>query len=92
MLKTIENNPKNNEDKDKSISMEEDDTKYQKNIINSLDNICIAQYNINPNFPLDPLFFDILCINCYECVKYSEVDNHSEICVVRPDEGKIILI
>ncbi len=65
----------------------EPEEKYQKNIINSLDNICIAQYNINPNLPLDPLFFDILCINCYECVKCTEVDRHSEICVIQPDEG-----
>lgn len=64
-----------------------DETKYQKNIINSLDSICVSQYNINPNFPFDPYFFDILCINCYECVKYSEVDKHSKTCVIRPDEG-----
>jgi hypothetical protein len=65
----------------------ETEEKYQKNIIDSLDNICIAQYNINPNLPLDPLFFDVLCINCYECVKCIEVDRHSEICVIQPDEG-----
>jgi hypothetical protein len=62
--------------------------KYQKNIINSLDSIAVIQYNINPNLPLDPLFFDILCINCYENVKPNEVDEHSEYCVIQPDDYK----
>lgn len=61
--------------------------KYQKNIINSLDSISIIQYTINSNIPLDPMFFDVLCITCYECVKYTEVDMHSEYCLYQPEEN-----
>ena len=44
------------------------------------------QYSINPNMPFDPTFYDILCIHCYECVKPTEVDEHSEYCVIHPDD------
>ena len=57
---------------------------YKKNMLESLDKICVTQYNLGNNFPFDPKFQDILCINCYECVKYSEVDFHSERCVSVP--------
>jgi hypothetical protein len=70
-------------------STKESGIDYKKNIINSLDQICVSQYNVGSNFPLDHKFMDILCINCYECVKCNEVDKHSETCVVKPfmDEG-----
>ena len=86
-INTIENNNNLNNNEADNSNPSNDETKYQKNIINRLDSICVAQYNINPNFPFDPLFFDVLCINCYECVKYIEVDKHSDLCVIRPDEG-----
>ncbi len=72
-------------------STKESGIDYKKNIINSLDQICVSQYNIGSNFPLDHKFMDILCINCYECVKCNEVDKHSETCVIKPfmDEGYI---
>ena len=38
--------------------------------------------------PLDPSFLDILCINCYESIKYKDMDKHSEICVIHKDEYK----
>jgi hypothetical protein len=53
-----------------------------------LDNIAVTKYEINPNLPLDPIFYDILCINCYECVKANEVDFHSEYCIIQSNEGK----
>ena len=30
--------------------------------------------------PLDTKALDALCINCYECVRYTEVDAHSKQC------------
>jgi hypothetical protein len=33
------------------------------------------------------MFFDVLCINCYECVKYTEVDLHSDYCIMQPEEN-----
>jgi hypothetical protein len=68
------------------LSNENTKSKYQKNIIHALDSISISQYNINSNIPLDPMFFDVLCINCYECVKYNEIDEHSEICIIHSDD------
>ena len=65
-------------------------SKYKKNILNMLENISIAKYDLNPNLPVDPMFYDILCINCYECVKSSEVDFHSEFCMIQPEESKKI--
>jgi hypothetical protein len=71
----------------KSIEIiNQEHSKYQKNILHNLDSIAVMQYNINPNLPLDPMFFDILCINCYECVKPQEVDEHSEYCVIHPGD------
>jgi hypothetical protein len=69
-----------------SKTLSQEQGKYQKNIIQSLDSIAIMHYSINTNLPLDPMFFDILCINCYECVKPTEVDNHSQFCVIHPDD------
>jgi hypothetical protein len=77
---------------DKVEIREEHTSKYQSNIIHSLDSIAIMQYNINPNLPLDPMFFDILCINCYECVKPNEVDEHSEFCIIHPHDYDDLLI
>ena len=65
-------------------SITENDVNYKKNIISCLDKICVSQYNIGQNFLFDPKFLDILCINCYECVKYNDVDLHSDFCVSRP--------
>lgn len=61
--------------------------KYQKNIIDSLNSISVQNYNIGSNIPLDPTFFDILCTNCYECVKPNEVDRHSDFCIMQSDES-----
>jgi hypothetical protein len=72
--------------KDGRTSSGPEQNKYQKNIILSLDNIAVIQYTINPNLPLDPMFFDILCINCYECVRPTEVDQHSQFCIIQPDD------
>lgn len=36
---------------------------------------------------LDPLFLDILCKNCYKCIKYEDIENHTEICYVPYKEG-----
>lgn len=79
-------------DKKINISLKEEkdiNNKYKKNILNNLDKLTVAKYEINPNLPLDPMFYDILCINCYECVKANEVDFHSEYCVIQSDESKI---
>lgn len=51
---------------------------YQKNIITSLDAISVMKYEIS----LNPLFMDVICINCYECVKLDEMDNHSQTCTI----------
>jgi len=72
--------------KDLSISWRDKNSKYKKNILHNLDVISVAKYEINPNIPLDPIFYDILCINCYECVKAYEVDFHSEYCIINSDE------
>jgi len=61
--------------------------KYHKNIINSLDSISIIQYKLDSKFTFDPRFFDVLCTNCYECVRYEEIDLHSDKCVLQPDEN-----
>lgn len=73
--------------KDLNISNNDKNSKYKKNILLNLDNIAVAKYEINPNIPLDPIFYDILCINCYECVKANEVDFHSEYCIIQSDEA-----
>ena len=58
--------------------------KYQKNIITSLDNIQIMKYQISDSaIPLDPSFLDVLCINCYECIKMEDMDLHSQKCVIK---------
>ena len=51
---------------------------YQKNIIASLDAISVMKYEIS----LNPLFMDVICINCYECVKIEDMDNHSQTCTI----------
>ena len=62
---------------------------YKENIIKALDSIAIKRYEIDDSrIPLDPSFLDILCINCYESVKYKDMDKHSEICVIHKDEYK----
>ncbi len=75
------------DNKDLNISLNDKNSKYKKNILFNLDNIAVAKYEINPNIPLDPIFYDILCINCYECIKANEVDFHSEYCIVQSDEA-----
>ena len=62
---------------------------YKENIIKALDSIAIKRYEIDDSrIPLDPSFLDILCINCYESIKYKDMDKHSEICVIHKDEYK----
>lgn len=63
-----------------------DSTKYQKNIIESLNSISVQSYIVNPNARFDPSFFDVVCINCYECVKLKNVDAHSDYCIVSNEE------
>lgn len=64
-------------------------SQYQKNIITSLDSISVMKYQINNSkIPLDPSFMDVLCINCYECVKFSEMDKHSASCIIGIDQYK----
>jgi len=75
-----------------NISIKEKNSKYKKNILDNLDNIAVAKYEINPYLPLDPIFYDILCINCYECVKANEVDFHSEYCIIQSEESKFLPI
>ena len=71
---------KYNKDKEKN-------TKYQKNIITNLDQMTILRYELgNPNIPFDESFLDVLCTNCYECVKYQDMDKHSEHCVIKLNE------
>ncbi len=82
---------KENKEKDienYNINSQSESDKYKKNILNNLDNIAIAKYYINPKIPLDPIFYDILCINCHECVKPDEVDIHSEYCIIQNEKGK----
>jgi hypothetical protein len=66
-------------------------SKYQKNIINALDGIAVAQYSIHSSVPLDPVFFDVICINCYDCVKFSEVDSHGDTCLMHEEENYVEL-
>jgi hypothetical protein len=28
----------------------------------------------------NPKYVDVLCINCYECVRHIDVDRHSQVC------------
>ena len=28
----------------------------------------------------NPKYIDILCVNCYECIKYADADRHSRTC------------
>ena len=69
---TETNNTTNNNNNNVSSS------NYQKNIITSLDAISVMKYEIS----LNPLFMDVICINCYECVKLDEMDNHSQTCTI----------
>ena len=47
------------------------------------------KYQINDSaIPLDPSFLDVLCINCYECIKYEDMDLHSQKCVIKLDGFK----
>jgi len=65
---------------------------YKDNIIKNLDSIVIKKYEIHNDFPLNPKFYDVLCINCYECIKLEECDKHSEICIIKPFTGNFTLI
>ena len=29
----------------------------------------------------NPLYIDVLCVTCYECVKFHDVDKHSQVCM-----------
>jgi hypothetical protein len=31
--------------------------------------------------PVDALAIDVLCVNCYECIRYDLVDQHSANCL-----------
>ena len=81
---TNNNNINNNVAIQKVLESKEIKNKYQKNIITSLDNITIMKYQINDSaIPLDPSFLDVLCINCYECIKFEDMDLHSQKCVIK---------
>ena len=34
----------------------------------------------------NPEYIDVLCVNCYECVRFNDVNQHSEVCLGKPDE------
>ena len=79
----------NNNTIQKILEAKDIKNKYQKNIITSLDNITIMKYQINDStIPLDPSFLDVLCINCYECIKFDEMDLHSVRCVIKLEDFK----
>jgi len=43
---------------------------------------------VNQSFvKLTPKYIDALCTNCYECIKYSEIDKHSLVCQGSADHG-----
>ena len=47
------------------------------------------KYEINDSIiPLDPSFLDVLCINCYECIKFEDMDLHSQNCIIELDYFK----
>lgn len=55
---------------------------YQKNIIDEIDSFQLQQRRENY---LDPLLLDMLCINCYCCIKYADIDKHTDKCLVVED-------
>lgn len=55
---------------------------YHQNIISSINALSVPQYTLSLNLINDPSFLDVICINCYEIVKYDQMDNHSEKCVI----------
>ena len=61
--------------------------RYHKNIINSIDSISIIQYKLDSKITFDPTFFDVLCTNCYEYVRYQDIDIHSDNCVLELEEN-----
>lgn len=82
-------NEKSSSQVQKYINESNLNSQYKKNIISSLDNILIMKYQIhNSKIPLNPSFMDVLCINCYECVKFGDMDFHSQKCVIGVDEFK----
>jgi hypothetical protein len=87
----MKSEPNTNTQIDNFYSSYNNNSKYQKNIINSLDSIAVAQYSIHSSVPLDQIFFDVICINCYDCVKFSEVDKHGDTCVVQEEENYVEL-
>ena len=60
---------------------------YKNNILDNLEKIVISKYQIKDDIPLDPKFYDVLCINCYECVKFNDIDQHSTFCVIKLEIG-----
>ena len=41
---------------------------------------------VHNSLPLGANFIDVLCVNCYECVKITDVDTHSSVCQKPKDE------
>eukprot|EP00340_Litonotus_pictus_P010694 CAMPEP_0170538176 /NCGR_PEP_ID=MMETSP0209-20121228/103159_1 /TAXON_ID=665100 ORGANISM="Litonotus pictus, Strain P1" /NCGR_SAMPLE_ID=MMETSP0209 /ASSEMBLY_ACC=CAM_ASM_000301 /LENGTH=580 /DNA_ID=CAMNT_0010839823 /DNA_START=801 /DNA_END=2539 /DNA_ORIENTATION=- len=55
---------------------------YQKNIIIDIDP---HQLQSRREIYLDPMFLDVLCINCYSCIKCNEIETHTDTCLVVED-------
>ena len=34
----------------------------------------------------NPKLLDVLCVTCYECVKFEDVNKHSKVCSGKPPE------
>lgn len=57
---------------------------YQQNIIQEIDTHHFQQKR---EVYLDPMFLDILCTNCYNCIKYKEIEEHTDKCIIEDDEN-----
>lgn len=45
------------------------------------ENVIIRQDRV---LPIDARAIDVLCVNCYECIKFDDVDRHSRECMDQP--------
>lgn len=82
-----DNNINNNDLINNFLKEKKNNINYEKNIISSLEEMIVLHYEIGDCIiPFDPCFLDVLCTNCYECVKYEDMDSHSEKCVIKIKE------
>ncbi len=40
----------------------------------------MQELQLHHSLPIDANFMDLLCVNCYECIKLIDVNKHSLIC------------